>query len=271
MNQQEKLSKLRENLQERGSLAIGFSGGVDSTLLLWVAHDVLGDRVLALTARSALHPRQETEESIEMARAWGVQQVVVDSQELSAEEFISNPPERCYLCKRMLFSEFVAIAKERGFDWMADGTNADDHGDYRPGMQAVTELGIISPLSEVGLTKAEIRALSKEYGLNVWNKPAFACLASRIPYGEKITAEKLGRIEAAEKYLRGKGFAQLRVRHHGDIARIEVAPEERVRFFSGEVMDEVATALKACGYRYVALDLEGYRMGSLNERLDEGK
>ena len=259
----ERYQALRGSLAALPGIAIAFSGGVDSTFLAKVASDVLGKRVLAITALSDLFPAREADEAAEFCREQGIRQIPFEYHELDVEGFASNPPDRCYLCKTAILSAARDIAEREGFEVLADGSNADDADDYRPGSRAVKEQGVISPLYEAGLSKADIRALSRDLGLPTWDKPAMACLASRIPYGDLIDAEKLHRIETAEDYLHGLGLSQLRVRMHGDIARIEVPPEE-FGLLTG-VADKVVERLRDLGFAYVTLDLQGYRMGSLNE------
>jgi len=248
------------------SLVVAFSGGTDSTFLLKAAKDVLGDGAAAFTAAPPYHPRWEIREAAELAKKIGVRQVVRE-EEIIAPEIRSNPPDRCYRCKKALFTRIVTFAREEGFKHVADGTNADDPAEHRPGMKALTELGIRSPLLETGLTKRDIRALSREIGLPTWNKPAFACLLSRIPYGQEVTEEDLRRIEKAEVYLLGLGFHAVRVRLHGDVARIEVSPGEREKLFDAGLLDAIAEELKTFGFAYATLDLRGYRTGSLDEVL----
>ena len=250
-------------------MAVAFSGGVDSTFLLKVAHDVLGDNAIAVTARSSTYPEREFKEAVNFAAQNNIEHVVIVSEELEIEGFSENPVDRCYFCKRELFSKIAGIAKEKGIKFVADGSNVDDLGDYRPGLKAVAELGVVSPLREAGMTKEDIRALSKEMGLATWDKPAFACLSSRFPYGQKITKEKLEMVDKAEQYLLDLGFKQVRVRHHGDVARIEVAAHERRKFFDEQLMDRISGEFKKIGFTYTALDLKGYRTGSMNETLGD--
>ena len=264
---QEKFQLLKDNIKKRGSAAIAFSGGVDSTFLVRVAHEVLADKLIAVTATSSTYPERELQEAIQYAKDMGVKHIMISSEELEIEGFASNPQNRCYFCKKELFSKIVKVAKENGVAYVFDGSNIDDTGDYRPGMQAARELDVISPLQEGCLSKADIRELSKELGLPTWNKPSFACLSSRFPYGNEITISKLKMVDQAEQFLLDMGLRQVRVRHHGEIARIEVLPEERTRFFDVEVMDKIGEKFKAIGFTYVTLDMQGYRTGSMNEVL----
>jgi uncharacterized protein len=269
---EQKLNDLKQIIRRYSSALVAFSGGVDSTFLLKVCLGVLGkDRVLAVTAKSATYPERELQEAIKLAEMLDVRHRVIESEELNIPGFSDNPPERCYYCKRELFRKLKKIAEKEGLNFVLDGSNFDDTSDFRPGMRAVKELGVKSPLKEAGLTKDDIRALSREMGLPTWNKPSFACLSSRFPYGEKITREKLARVDRAEEVLRDSGFSQYRVRSHGDMARIEVKPEEMGKFFDRTFREEVATKLKSMGFTYVTLDLVGYRTGSMNEGLKEGE
>ena len=261
-----KLTRLRTLLRETGGIAIAFSSGVDSTFLLKVAHEELGEKAIAVTARSHSFPKREQDEAAAFCAREGIRQVMVDSEELAIPGFRQNPTNRCYLCKKELFTKILEIARAEGLSAVAEGSNMDDLGDYRPGLQAIRELGIRSPLREAGLTKDEIRDLSRRMGLPTWNKPSFACLASRFPYGEEITVERLGRVERAEKFLMDLGFGQVRVRSHGDLARIELFAADIPK--AVEQREKIHATLKEFGFSYAALDLLGYRTGSMNEVLD---
>lgn len=262
-----KLELLKEIIIQKGKLAVAFSGGVDSTFLLKVAHDLLKDNVIAVTARSSTYPEREFREAVNFTKALGIKHITIVSEELDIEGFSDNPANRCYFCKKELFTKIQHLAAENGIKVIAEGTNMDDLSDYRPGMAAVKELSIISPLREAGLTKNDIRSLSKEMGLSTWDKPAFACLASRFPYGNKITGKKLEMVDRAEQFLLDLGFKQVRVRHHGDVARIEVSLHERSKFFNEGLLDSIYNKFKEIGFTYTAFDLKGYRTGSMNETI----
>lgn len=260
-----KLEAVRSALSGMGSVAVAFSGGTDSAFLLDVAREVLGGRAVAITARIHSVPAAELAGARAFCAERGVRHIIFEQDELAIPGFADNTADRCYICKKALFSRMLGIAAAEGCAVLADGSNTDDEGDYRPGMRALGELGIRSPLREAGLAKADIRALSRERGLATWDKPSAACLSSRIPYGEAITAEKLARIEAAEDYLHTLGFSQLRVRSHGDLARIELPVGDIER--AASLARTIAAHLEGLGFAYVALDLEGFRSGSMNETL----
>jgi pyridinium-3,5-biscarboxylic acid mononucleotide sulfurtransferase len=259
---QEKLTRLRAILEDLGSVAVAYSGGTDSAFVLAVAHDTLGERALALTADSPSVPRAELEDARAVAADLGVQHVILPTTELEDPAYRANTPDRCYFCKSNYLDELLAYALAHGYAALVDGANADDLGDYRPGQKAARERGVRSPLQEVGLNKAEIRALARARGLPNWDKPAAACLASRIPYGTPVTAETLAQIEAAEERLHRLDFRQVRVRHHGTVARLEVEPAELMR--AVELREDIVTALQEAGFTYVTLDLAGFRSGSMN-------
>lgn len=266
----EKLDRLKKLLHGYQKIAIAFSGGVDSTFLLKVAQEELGNGALALTIQSPTLTEDDLKDVTSFYEESGVNYILIPLNQLKTPSFSHNSPNRCYVCKTIEFTCMAEEAKKRGIKWVAAGINADDMRDYRPGLKALDEIGIVSPLKEAGMTKADIRFFSKRYHLKTWDKPASSCLASRVQYGELITEEKLNKISAAERVLKNLHFRKLRVRyHHGNIARIEVAPEERSIFFNSDIMDTVAEKFKEIGFSYTTLDLSGYRSGSLNEVLDE--
>ncbi len=265
---EKKYSELQRLLREMESAVVAFSGGVDSTFLLRVARDILGaDKVVALTATSPTYPQSEFEESCRLAAGMEVRQLVVDSNELDIPGFAENDPRRCYWCKKELFSLCRSKAQELGYRCILDGSNTDDLQDHRPGREAARELQVRSPLLEAGLAKDDIRELSRRLGLPTWQKQPFACLSSRFPYGTRITPERLTRIDRCEAFLRERYFRNYRVRFHDETARIEVAPEEISRFLDAALRAEIVAEFKAAGFTYVALDLQGYRTGSMNEVL----
>lgn len=260
---------LKEYLTGLGSVAVAFSGGVDSAFLLKTAVDILGkDNVIAVTAISSLFPEREQREAEEFCVKYGIKQIKVNHNEFEIKGFENNPPNRCYLCKRRLFEQIISIAEENNIKYVADGSNMDDNGDYRPGMEAARELNIKSPLQYAGLYKKDIRELSRKIGLPIWNKPSIACLASRFAYGETISEEKLAMVDKAEQFLFDMGFRQLRVRIHGQengfTARIEIMPEEFPQLMEEDSRKRINKYFREIGFSYVALDLEGYRMGNMN-------
>ncbi len=265
----EKYGRLTEYLKSLESVVVAFSGGVDSTFLLHAAKEALGERCVAVTASSYLFPEREFKEARDFCSERGIQELVVKVEELKIEGFSQNPKDRCYLCKKDLFERIRRLADERGIKEIVEGSNIDDNGDYRPGHLAVAELNIKSPFREIGFSKEQIRILSSYFGLPTWNKPSFACLASRIPYGDEITEEKLQMVDRAEQLLLDLGFKQLRVRVHGKIARIELLPSDFERFMEEKIRTKVHEELHKTGFDYVTLDILGYRTGSMNETLSE--
>jgi uncharacterized protein len=265
-----RLEQLEGIVAPYGSALVAFSGGVDSSLALAIAARALPkDKVLAVTSNNETYLPSELDLARDFAAKLGVEHLVVNTRELDDPNYASNPTNRCYFCKSTLYSDLAKLASERGYACVVDGANKDDEGDYRPGRKAAKELGVVSPLSVAGVGKAEVRELAKHLGLPSWDKPALACLSSRFPYGQEITPEKLSQVARAEEFLRKEGFRQVRVRHHGEIARLEVAPAEMERAFA--LREEISAELKEAGFLYVTLDLAGYKSGSLNAALGKGK
>lgn len=264
---QRKLDALRTIIRDAGSMMVAYSGGVDDAFLMWAADDVLNERSIAITARSPSLASSELAEATELARRLGWQHRVIDTQEVHNPQYAENSPRRCYFCKTELYTWLERIRSAEGWNVIANGTNKDDLGDIRPGLEAARERSIRSPLLEAGLTKDEVRTLARQAGLPVWDKPSQACLSSRVPYGTPVTIETLRKIEAAEAGLRAHGFRSLRVRHHGTVARIEVPVEELPRLVEADVRDAIVEAVRKAGYLYVTVDLAGLRSGSMNEAL----
>ncbi|MBV5283518.1 MAG: ATP-dependent sacrificial sulfur transferase LarE [Paludibacter sp.] len=268
MELQDKYEKLKTIIAETGKAAVAYSGGVDSTLLSKVAFDVLKENSIAITLVSPMNAQSEMKDAEDLAKEIGITHYMINDDEIE-DEVLANPVNRCYHCKKVEFTRILEKAHEKKITIVFDGSNVDDMSDYRPGLQALSELKVISPLRLAGLTKSDIRELSHELGLRTWNKPALACLGSRIPYGERITIEKLTRIDKSEDYMRTLEFIQFRVRSHGDMARIEVSPEERTKLFNEKLLDTISKQLKSYGYQYVCLEMEGYITGSLNRVIEK--
>ncbi|ACA53857.1 ATP-dependent sacrificial sulfur transferase LarE [Clostridium botulinum] len=266
MNINDKYNNLINYLKDLKSVAVAFSGGVDSTLLLKAAKEALGDNAISITIVSPYIPKWEIKEARELVDKIGIKSYFIEVPML--QEIRSNPEDRCYICKKSIFNKIKDLAREKGIKYIVDGTNADDTKDYRPGMIALKELDVKSPLLENSINKKEIRVLSKELQLDTWDKPAYACLLSRIPYNQEIKEEDLDRIEKAEVYMMKLGFRAVRVRSHGNLARIEVPQKERVKLFNEDILDKISKELKELGFKYVTVDIEGYKMGSLNAEID---
>ena len=261
---QRKKEKLIDIIGSYDGLLVAFSGGVDSSFLLAVAHGVLGNRLVAVTAQSPLHPARESEFAVRFTKERSIRHRVVRSREMQQAEFVANPVQRCYICKKHLLADLREMARQLGIPHVAHGANVDDLGDYRPGMQAAAEAGVAAPLLEAGLTKAEIRKLSRQMGLQTWDRPSMACLASRIPYGTPITEAALQMVDQAEQGLLRIGFTSCRVRHHGELGRVELPPAELDKALDVDIRQQIVSELQRAGFRYAALDLQGYRQGSLN-------
>lgn len=270
MAAEEKISRLEEILKSLEGVVVAFSGGVDSTFLAVAAKNVLGDRAILATAYSPTSSEREKQDISELVEALGMKHTWLPAAEMDNPEFLANTSQRCYHCKQGRFNALVQWAKEQGFNWVVEGTNADDLGDYRPGMKAIAELAQVkSPLLEAGLSKAEIRAISKEWGLVTWDKPSAACLVSRLAYGLEITPQRLEQVDKAEELVRRFVRGQIRVRHHGDLARIEVSPENVAELAQPQTAAAIVSGMKNIGFTFVTLDLSGYRTGSMNEMLSE--
>ena len=267
MGPDEKYERLLSLLRSCGSIAVAFSGGVDSSFLLKAAQEALGSKTLALTADSVFIPRSEVREAVAFCKGYGIRQVILPIDVLDVAGVRDNPPDRCYHCKRGIFERMLAAAAEEGISVVAEGSNLDDEGDYRPGMRAIRELGVYSPLRDAGLTKADIRELSRRLGLKTWDKPSYACLASRFAYGETLDTARLHAVENAENVLHGYGLRQCRVRVHGTLARIELMPEDFTKIMDEERRHEIVKRFKEFGFSYISLDLAGFRSGSMNELL----
>lgn len=262
------MEKLKKFIQQYDKVAVAFSGGVDSSFLLRAACEAIGkENVLAITLKAAVNPEQEVAEAVELAEQAGAKHIVIPVDVMSIPGFADNPHDRCYICKTAIFERIINEAQSHDINVVFDGTNADDENDYRPGMKALRELGVISPLKACGMGKKEIRQLSMEMGISTWDKPSMACLASRVPYNEQITEEKLRLVGRAEGLMQTMGFKQFRVRCHGNIARVEIAPEEMPKVLDMAVLKKISDELKGMGFQYVTLDMQGYRTGSLNETL----